>query len=367
MLTAGWHAIRYDMHETTSSASAHLSWSGPAIPKQIISEQYLAPGLSSLPGNYGADDDFHLLSGSPAIDAGSLASYYLGEQSPSGDRVEIGAYGNSGEAFLSPPQMVQVLSPNGLEKYEQGQQVEIDWRSAGLMQQRPVALINSGSTTAVDNFLGDAFSFGGTYTGSITNAINLSGVANPAPMSVYQSYRYTDSNTPGDGFGYQLAVPDGTYTITLHFEDPSYYGVGQRKFDIKLQNVLVQDEYDVFAAAGGQYKAASLTFTVTASGGNGIKLEFLNGSTGLYNNTAFVCGIELWQANPGGVANPTVNLELSSDGGVNWSPLANNLTMDRFGRGAYLWTIPDSTDRRQPVPHSRRGQRIRGRQRRLRR
>ena len=206
--------------------------------------------------------------------------------------------------------------------------------------QRPVALLNAGSTTAVDNFLEDRFSFGNTYTGSIANAIDLGGVTDPAPQSVYQSYRYTNTGTAGVGFGYQLPVPDGTYTIRLHFQDPSYSGSNQRKFDIKLQDVLVQDEFDVAATAGGQYKAVALSFTVTASGGNGIKLELINGSTGIYNNTAFICGIELGAANPLGMAAPTVNLELSADGGANWSPLANDLTMDRFGRGSYLWTIP---------------------------
>ena len=224
--------------------------------------------------------------------------------------------------------------------------------------------MNAGSTTAVENFLEDRFSFGNTYTSSTTNAINLSGVTDPAPQSVYQSYRYMNTGTAGVGFGYQLPVPDGTYTIRLHFEDPSYNASNQRKFDIQLQDVLVQDEFDVVAAAGGQFKAVALSFNVTASGGNGIKLELINGSTGIYSNQAFICGIELWAANPLGVANPTVNLELSADGGTNWSPLANDQTMDRFGRGATRGRSP-AVRPQGAVPDPGRGQRRGGSQRRL--
>ena len=46
--------------------------------------------------------------------------------------INIGAYGNTSEATTSPEQLLQVLTPIGLEKYEKGQQITIQWRSDGL-------------------------------------------------------------------------------------------------------------------------------------------------------------------------------------------------------------------------------------------
>src|SRR5439155_10990480 len=106
-------------------------------------------GADNLPGytggaDHGLDDDFHLQPGSPAIDKGDPAAYFLSEPWPNGGRADIGAYGNTPEAAQSPTQLVQVLSPNGLEKYEASQQVITQWRSAGLLGTLPVALINAG-------------------------------------------------------------------------------------------------------------------------------------------------------------------------------------------------------------------------------
>ena len=57
--------------------------------------------------------------GSPTIDAGDPASYYLAEPAPNGGRVNLGFDGNTPQAATSAAQTVQVLSPNGLEKFTQ--------------------------------------------------------------------------------------------------------------------------------------------------------------------------------------------------------------------------------------------------------
>ena len=106
--------------------------------------------------DHGQDDDFHLQSRSPAIDAGNPADSFFNEPTPNGDRINLGNYGNTAEATTSPAQSVQVLSPNGLEKFEVGQQVLIQWRSAGLTPSRPVALINAGGP-AVQNWLANSY------------------------------------------------------------------------------------------------------------------------------------------------------------------------------------------------------------------
>ena len=108
------------------------------------------------PHDHGGDDDFHLLGSSQAIDAGDPASVSFEERFPNGGRVDQGAYGNTSQTALSAAQVVQVLSPGGLEMYQPGQQVTIAWQSAGLTLQRAVALIDAGGD-GVDNFLSDTY------------------------------------------------------------------------------------------------------------------------------------------------------------------------------------------------------------------
>ena len=68
-----------------------------------------------------------------AIDHGDPTSLYDREPAPNGGRIDVGAYGNTAEATASPRQLVQVLSPAGLEKFEHGQQVALRWHTAGIV------------------------------------------------------------------------------------------------------------------------------------------------------------------------------------------------------------------------------------------
>ena len=54
-----------------------------------------------LSGNYGADDDAQLQSGSIAVDAGDPNTPSLSEPQPNGGRVDVGAYGNTPNATAS--------------------------------------------------------------------------------------------------------------------------------------------------------------------------------------------------------------------------------------------------------------------------
>ena len=143
----------------------------------------------------------------------------------------------------------------------------------------------------------------------------------------------------GQQVGLCVPVPDGTYTIRLHFAEPSYTSINQRKFDVQLNGSVVQSGYDVYAAAGAQYKATALSFDVTASGGSGILLELVN----LTAAGAILSGIELTSANVGGVPAPTVNLDVSTDNGSSWTPVATDLALDASGQGSYAWTAGPET------------------------
>lgn len=287
--------------------------------------------------DHGADDDFHLQAGSPAIDAGDPADTYFNEPSPNGDRINLGSYGDTAQATTSAAQSVQVLSPNGLEKFEVGQSVLVQWRSAGLTPSRPVVSINAGGPE-YQNWMADSFQSIAAQTGTITDSIDTSGVADPASAVIYQSYA-VNGGPPGGHLSYQLPVPDGSYQLRLDLVAPSDTTPGSRVMDIYVQGSLAKQDYDLFAHTGGALKAAAETFYATASGGSGISLDLINKTYG----GAIIAGIEVTALNPAGVASPTVDLDLSTDGGGHWTTLATGLILDHFGQGSYLWTAGPET------------------------
>ena len=290
--------------------------------------------VQGIQGDMGADDNFHVQTSSPTIDAGDPTSYSLSEPAPSGGRINLGSDGNTPEATLSPVQSVQVLSPNGLEKLQVGQQVPIQFRSAGLTESRPVALINVDGGV-VGDFLADGYQtpLYKPGEGSLTflDPVDTSHVTDPAPQAVYQSMAYATNGY--DRLSYALPVPDGTYTIRLDFAESQVNSVGYRLFDIRLQGQTVQSSYDVVAAAGAWHTATALSFTVTATGGTGILLELVS-----VRQQAILSGIELTHVNASSVAAPTASLALSLDSGQTWQPLASGLALDTSGNGTYLWT-----------------------------
>ncbi len=294
--------------------------------------------LQQIVGEGGGDDDFHVPSTSPTVDAGDPESLYLGEPTPNGGRINQGYDGNTAQAATSAAQLVQVLAPTALDKVQVGQPVTISWRSAGLTATQPVALINTGGS-AVDNWAADSYQTEGYSSSSFTNPVDTSGVTDPAPQAVYQSYAYAFYGV-GSQLAYNLPVPDGTYTVRLDFAEPTtYFSAGERVFDVLLQGQVVQANYDIVAAAGADQTATELTFTVAATGGSGITLALVNDTY----YPALLSGIEVTAANPLGVAIPTVNLQLSTDNGTTWTPLASGVGMDRFGRGSFTWTPTTTT------------------------
>ncbi len=295
--------------------------------------------IEPLKGDRGADDDFHVLNTSLAVDGGDPLSYYLAEPRPSGARVNVGRYGNTDEATLSPDQIVQVLSPNGFEKFEVGQATDIRWRSAGLTDTHVVALMNAGGAT-VDNWLFDRYQTDGATSQSFSNAVDTSAVTNPAPEAVYQRYARATSSTSGSRLVYELPTQNGTYDVRLHFVEPSTTTVGNRVFDIDV-NGNVMPAFDILVASGARYTAAAVDFSgVVAAGGAGITVELTN-----VTGQAVLSGIEIAAANPLGVASPAVDLELSTNSGATFASIAgaSGLAMDRFGRGSFLWTASPQT------------------------
>src|SRR5262249_14729695 len=160
----------------------------------------------------------------------------------------------------------------------------------------------------------------------LANPVDTAGVADPPPQAVYQALA-TANGGAGQRLSYSIPVPDGNYTVRLHFAEPSLTRAGDRKFDVVLQGPTAHAGYDIHAAAGGRLRAAALGFAVTAAGGAGISLDLVN----VTSNPAVLAGVEVLAANPAGVAAPTADVELSADGGLSWATLASGVPMDRFG------------------------------------
>ena len=90
-----------------------------------------------------------------------------------------------------------------------------------------------------------------------------------APLSELHSSERSDAKT----FSYAVPVPDGDYTVTLHFAE-IYWGAvgggaggtGKRIFDVTLEDNLVLDNYDISADVGAQTPVAK-TIQVTVNDG----------------------------------------------------------------------------------------------------
>ena len=295
--------------------------------------------IQQIEGDGGADDrdGFRLTPASPAIDAGDPIGYYLAEPLPNGGRTNLGAFGNTPDAATSPAELVQVLSPNGFEKFQVGQTVEVQWRSAGLTENHTMALINAGADEdeVVENWLEDVFKTDGS-TSLLNSPIDVSMVTDPAPEAVYQRYARATSGV-GERLAYPLPLPDGDYSLRLHFMEPdSFPQIGDRVFDVRIDGGMVLDDFDVFADAGANHKAVTQTIGgVTVAGGNGLVLELVNETS----DPAVLSAIEITTDNPSGSPDPRADVEVSTDNGSNFTQLATNQPMDRFGRGTFDWTI----------------------------
>ncbi|MBD3392823.1 MAG: hypothetical protein GF418_12020, partial [Chitinivibrionales bacterium] len=134
---------------------------------------------------------------------------------------------------------------------------------------------------------GDVYEFGGTP--------NVTSVANAAPAQVYQTVRHRDHN-------YSFPqVPDGNYTVRLHFYDE--HEEYARAMDYTIEGEKVLDDFDIVAEAGGPGNAIVKDFPVTVDDGNGIQIVAEQDG----GNDVFEAGIEIFPSN-GGPHGPCLTL-----------------------------------------------------------
>jgi large repetitive protein len=136
----------------------------------------------------------------------------------------------------------------------------------------PIYQIDSGSSGSVAPFTADEFVSGGNQSGTNAN-IATTGVANAAPMQVYQTNRFGN-------FTYTIpALTAGnSYTVRLHFAENYWSAAGKRQFNVAINGTSVLSNFDIFATAGGQNIAVVEPFTVTANSSGQIVIAFTNGA-----------------------------------------------------------------------------------------
>jgi uncharacterized repeat protein (TIGR02543 family) len=102
-----------------------------------------------------------------------------------------------------------------------------------------------------------------------TNAITGT---NDQPL--YQSERYGNANE----ISYDFPVKNGQYTITYHFAELFVTGPNQRLFNVVAEGINpFGGQLDIFARAGGQFKAYTFNQTVTVSD-QMLTIKFIKGT-----------------------------------------------------------------------------------------
>src|SRR5580692_444061 len=126
----------------------------------------------------------------------------------------------------------------------------------------------------------------GGATAAVTNAISTTGVTNPAPQSVYQHNRYGNFTYTIPGL-----TAGASYNVRLDFAEEYWTAAGSRTFNVLINGSQVLTNFDIFATAGGEYKAVAESFTATASSAGAITIQFVT-----VKDNAQVNGIEVTPA-----------------------------------------------------------------------
>jgi hypothetical protein len=133
--------------------------------------------------------------------------------------------------------------------------------------------INCGGS-ATGSFLADQYYSGGaTYTNS-SFTLDMSQItSNRPPAEVFNTERYNAMT-----YTIPNLTPASAYTVTLYFVEKYVTGTGQRLFSVSINGTTVLNNFDIYATAGGQYKAIAQTFTATSNSSGQVAIQFTAGS-----------------------------------------------------------------------------------------
>jgi GH43 family beta-xylosidase len=124
------------------------------------------------------------------------------------------------------------------------------------------------------------------------NEIDITGVADPAPVGVYQTQRRSETRFYYD---FPSLEPSKEYMVRLHFAEFLYNSAGQRSFHVELNGNRELTDYDPLADAGGAFKAVVKEFIVKSDSLGHIQIAFLHGTKA--DGNPIVNGIEVLPIN----------------------------------------------------------------------
>jgi hypothetical protein len=137
--------------------------------------------------------------------------------------------------------------------------------------------------------------FNGGGTAGTTHAISTTGVTNPAPQAVYQANRFGNFTYAVPGY-----TAGATFTIRLHFAEEYWATAGSRTFNVLIDGTQVLTNFDILAAAGGEYNAVVEQFTETVPSNGIFTIQFVT-----VKDNAQVNGIEILSSSGGPPPPPT--------------------------------------------------------------
>jgi hypothetical protein len=122
---------------------------------------------------------------------------------------------------------------------------------------------NSGGLAYTDTS-GNSWSADNSFTGGSAFLSNIGS----APTGTSDPTLYQDSRFSATNFSYDVAVPNGSYTVTLKFAEirAASCSTGARKFNVSIEGTQVLSSFDIFALAGCN-NAVDKTFTTSVTDG----------------------------------------------------------------------------------------------------
>ena len=141
--------------------------------------------------------------------------------------------------------------------------------------------ISAGATAASGSYAADKDFAGGTAASTATT-VTTTGVTNPAPEAVYQNQRYGNFTYTLPGF-----TSGTTYLVRLHMSEFYWTAAGKREFNVLINGTQVLTNFDIFATAGGEFKAVVEQFNAVANSSGQIVIQFVS----VIDNAA-ISGIE---------------------------------------------------------------------------
>ncbi|HTD25177.1 MAG TPA: malectin domain-containing carbohydrate-binding protein [Terriglobales bacterium] len=147
--------------------------------------------------------------------------------------------------------------------------------------------INSGGLVGTDNFVQDiGYNLGASN--AYPDVIDVSKVVNPAPQGVYRTERWGPTT-----YTIPNLTPGASYTVRLHFAETAVTAAGQRAFNVAINGTTVLSNFDLFAAAGGEFIANIQQFNVTADSSGKLTIAFTLGTNGAPHTNPSLRGIEV--------------------------------------------------------------------------